>query len=392
MTPFDQLTVVSLEQAVAAPFATRQLADLGARVIKIERPGSGDFARGYDTTVHGLSSYFVWLNRTKESVTLDLKKPGGAEILDRLLSRADVFVQNVAPGAPDRLGTSPADLRSRYPRLIVCSVSGYGSSGPYATRKAYDLLVQSETGLLSLTGTEDAPAKVGISVADIAAGMYAYSGILTALLARASHGRGAIVDVSLFDALAEWMGAPAAYTEYGGSAPTRTGPHHASIAPYGPVTTADGQSAYIAIQNAREWTRLCADVLGQPELATDQRFTTNPLRVANRAALGEIIARRAGAMTTDEFTMRLDKAQIAWARMNTMQDFVAHPQLSARGRWSEVATPGGPVRVLAPPVAIDNEPATMGAVPALGAHTDGVLRELGFSDQAIAAWRAEGTI
>ena len=392
MTPFDQLTVVSLEQAVAAPFATRQLADLGARVIKIERPGIGDFARGYDTTVKGLSSYFVWLNRSKESVTLDLKKPGGAEILDRLLARADVFVQNVAPGASDRLGTSPADLRRRYPRLIVCSVSGYGASGPYASRKAYDLLVQSEAGLLSLTGTEDAPAKVGISVADIAAGMYAYSGILTALLARATHGRGAIVDVSLFDALAEWMSAPAMYTDYGGSAPTRTGPHHASIAPYGPVTTADGDSVYIAIQNAGEWTRLCADVFGRPELSTDQRFATNPLRVANRPALGEIIAGIAGAMTTDEFTTRLDAAQIAWARMNTMQEFVGHPQLSARGRWSEVGTPSGPVRALAPPVTIEDEPATMGPVPALGAHTGKVLRELGFSDQAIAAWRTEGTI
>ena len=392
MTPFDSLTVVSLEQAVAAPFATRQLADLGARVIKIERPGSGDFARGYDTTVKGLSSYFVWLNRSKESVTLDLKKPGGAEILDRLLARADVFVQNVAPGASDRLGTSPADLRRRYPRLIVCSVSGYGTSGPYASRKAYDLLVQSETGLLSLTGTEEAPAKVGISVADIAAGMYAYSGILAALLARATHGNGATVDVSLFDALAEWMGAPAAYTEYGGSAPARTGPHHASIAPYGPVVTADGDSVYIAIQNAREWTRLCADVFGQPELATDESFTTNPLRVANREALGEMISAMTGTMTTTAFTRRLDAAQIAWARMNTMQDFVAHPQLSARERWREVMTPAGPVRALTPPVAIDNESATMGPVPALGAHTDKVLRELGFSDQAIAAWHAEGTI
>ena len=392
MTPFDQLTVVSLEQAVAAPFATRQLADFGARVIKIERPGSGDFARGYDTTVKGLSSYFVWLNRSKESVTLDLKKPGGAEILDRLLARADVFVQNVAPGASDRLGTSPQDLRARYPKLIVCSVSGYGSSGPYASRKAYDLLVQSEVGLLSLTGSEDAPAKVGISVADIAAGMYAYSGILTALLARASHGRGAIVDVSLFDALAEWMGAPAAYTEYGGTAPARTGPHHASIAPYGPVTTSDGDAVYVAIQNAREWTRLCADVFERPELATDERFTTNPLRVVNRHALGEIIGSITSGLTAAELTRRLDRAQIAYARMNSVQNFLTHPQLSARDRWRDVATPAGPVRALAPPVTIDNEPATLGAVPALGEHTDRVLRELGFTDQAIAAWRTEGTI
>ena len=392
MVPFEQLVVVSLEQAVAAPFATRQLADLGARVIKIERPGGGDFARGYDTTVKGLSSYFVWLNRSKESVTLDLKKPGGAEILDALLSRADVFVQNVAPGAADRLGTSPAELRARYPRLILCTVSGYGTAGPYANRKAYDLLVQSEAGLLSLTGSENAPAKVGISVADIAAGMYAYSGILTALLARASHGRGAIVDVSLFDALGEWMGAPAAYTEYGGSAPNRTGPHHASIAPYGPVTSADNDSVYIAIQNAREWTRLCADVFGRPELSTDQRFATNPLRVSNRAALDGIIAGITGTLSTAELTRRLDQAQIAWARMNSMQDFVSHPQLTARDRWQEVATPAGPVRVLRPPVTIDNEPARLGPVPALGEHTDRVLRELGFRDEVIAAWRTEGTI
>ena len=392
MLPFDQLTVVSLEQAVAAPFATRQLADLGARVIKIERPGSGDFARGYDATVKGLSSYFVWLNRSKESVTVDLKRPGGAEILSKLLQRADVFVQNVAPGASDRLGTSPSELRARYPRLIICTVSGYGTAGPYATRKAYDLLIQSEAGLLSLTGSEEAPAKVGISVADIAAGMYAYSGILTALLGRASHGHGAVVDISLFDALSEWMGAPALYTAYGGSAPIRTGPHHASIAPYGPVTTGEGDSVYIAIQNAREWTRLCADVFGRPELATDQRFATNPLRVSNRAALDAIIAAAARAFSTSELTRRLDGAQIAWARMNSMEDFVTHPQLAARDRWQQVETPAGPVRVLRPPVTIDNEPAAPGPVPALGEHTDRVLRELGFSSEAIAAWRTEGTI
>jgi formyl-CoA transferase len=329
MSAFSNLTVVSLEQAVAAPFATRQLADLGARVIKIERPGVGDFARGYDATVKGLSSYFVWLNRSKESLTLDLKKPGGADILDRLLSRADVFVQNVAPGASDRLGTSPSDLRARYPRLIVCTVSGYGTTGPYASRKAYDLLVQSEAGLLSLTGSEDAPAKVGISVADIAAGMYAYSGILTALLARASHGRGATVDVSLFDALAEWMSAPAAYTQYGGSAPSRTGPHHASIAPYGPVATKDGEAVYIAIQNAREWTRLCAEVLGLPDLATDPRFATNPLRVANRTALDGVIGPCVqGSMTSSQLITKLEAANIAYARMNSMADFIAHPPTS----------------------------------------------------------------
>ena len=392
MQPFDGLMVVSLEQAVAAPFATRHLADLGARVIKIERPGTGDFARAYDTTVRGQSSYFVWLNRSKESLTLDLKKPGGADILDRLLARADVFVQNVAPGAAGRLGTAPADLRARYPRLIICSVSGYGSSGPYAGRKAYDLLVQSEVGLLSLTGSEAEPAKVGISAADIAAGMYAYSGILAALYARASHGRGAVLDVSLFDALAEWMSAPAAYTAYGGSAPPRSGPHHASIAPYGPVTTRDDEAVYLAIQNASEWTRLCTDVLRQPDLAADARFNTNPLRVANRDALDRAIAAVAGGLTTGELVARLDAAGIAYARMNSMAAFVAHPQLSARGRWRDIDSPGGPIRVLVPPVAMDDEQPRMGAVPALGEHTDAILQELGFGAGAIAAWRAEGTI
>ena len=392
VAPLAGITVVSLEQAVAAPFATRHLADLGARVIKIERPGTGDFARGYDTTVNGLSSYFVWLNRSKESLTLDLKKPGAADVLDALLARADVFVQNVAPGAADRLGTAPADLRLRYPKMIVCSVSGYGSTGPYADRKAYDLLVQSEVGLLSLTGSEDAPAKVGISVADIAAGMYAFSGILTALYARASSGRGAIVDVSLFDALAEWMGAPAAYTAYGGSSPPRSGPHHASIAPYGPVTTKDGDAVYIAIQNAREWMRLCAEVLERRELATDERFATNPQRVTHRAALDAAIARVAGSLTSAELIARLDAAKIAYARMNSMADFLAHPQLSARGRWRDVETPAGPIRMLVPPVRIDENDPQMGAVPALGEHTNAILEELGFSAETIAAWRTEGTI
>jgi len=392
MTPFDQLTVVSLEQAVAAPFATRQLADLGARVIKIERPGTGDFARAYDTTVNGLSSYFVWLNRSKESLTLDVKRPGGAEILGKLLARADVFVQNVGPGAADRLGTAPAGLRARYPRLIVCSVSGYGTSGPYASRKAYDLLVQSEVGLLSLTGFEDAPAKVGISVADIAAGMYAYSGVLAALLARASTGNGSTVDVSLFDALAEWMGAPAAYAAYGGSAPPRTGPHHASIAPYGPVTTRDNEAIYIAIQNPGEWTRFCADVLGRPRVATDERFATNPLRVENRRALDTVIENIVERLTSAELIWRLDKAGIAYARMNSMTEFLTHPQLESRGRWHQVGTPAGPIRALAPPVSINNEDPRMGPIPALGAHTDAILRELGYDEAAAAALRAEGTI
>jgi len=392
MQPFDKLTVVSLEQAVAAPFATRQLADLGARVIKIERPGAGDFARSYDTTVKGQSSYFVWLNRSKESLTLDLKKPGAVDILDTLLARADVFVQNVAPGAADRLGTASDDLRERYPTLIVCSVSGYGTAGPFANRKAYDLLVQSEVGLLSLTGTEDAPAKVGISVADVAAGMYAFSGILAALYARAASGHGSTVEVSLFDALAEWMGAPAAYTEYGGSPPPRSGPQHASIAPYGPVATKDAERVYLAVQNAGEWTRFCADVLKRPELATDARFATNPLRVRHREALDAAMAPIIRGLTTFELIERLDAAQIAHARMSSMADFIAHPQLKARRRWRDIDTPAGAVRALEPPIGIDGRPARMGAVPALGQHTDAILHELGFSAAAIAAWRAEGTI
>ena len=391
MLPLADLTVVSLEQAVAAPFATRQLADLGARVIKIERPGGGDFARGYDTTVKGLSSYFVWLNRSKESMTVDLKRPGGAMILDRLLARADVFVQNVAPGAADRLGTAPDGLRERFPQLIVGSVSGYGTSGPYAGRKAYDLLIQSETGLLSVTGHADDPARAGISVADIAAGMYAYSGILAALLARASHGRGALVEVSLFDALGEWMSAPAYYTKYGGQAPARSGPYHASIAPYGPVKTKDG-TVFLGVQNHAEWIRLCTNVLNRPDLIEDARFATNPARVAHRDALDAEIAGATTAWLTSDLVARLDASQIAHARISTMQDFVAHPQLLARGRWRDIGSPAGPIQALAPPVQIDDLEPAMGAVPALGAHTDAILGELNFSREEIAAWRNEGTI
>jgi formyl-CoA transferase len=390
--PLDGITVVSVEQAVAAPFATRQLADLGARVIKIERPGAGDFARAYDSTVKGLSSYFVWLNRSKESITLNLKTDGGRAILDRLLARADVFVQNVAPGAPGRLGTAPADLRKRFPTLIVCSITGYGTSGPYANRKAYDLLVQSEVGLVSLTGTPEQPSRAGISVADIAAGMYAYSGVLTALFTRATSGEATALEVSLFDALGEWMGAPAYYAAYGGSAPARSGPHHASIAPYGPVTTRDGDEIFVAVQNAGEWTRLCGRVLERPGLATDERFRTNPQRVANRAALDVAIAEAVRALTTVELVARLDAAGIAHARMSTMPDFVDHPQLLERDRWREIGSPAGPLRAMLPPVRIDGAEARMGAVPELGAHTDAVLQELGFDAAAIAAWRAEGTI
>jgi itaconate CoA-transferase len=392
MRPLEGITVVSLEQAVAAPFATRQLADLGARVIKIERPDGGDFARGYDATVNGLSSYFVWLNRGKESLTLDLKRPEGADILERLIARADVVVQNLAPGAADRLGAAPADLRRRHPRLIVCSVSGYGSEGPYAAKKAYDMLVQAEVGLIAITGTPDAPAKVGISVADIAAGMYAYSTILAALLARGRTGEGAAIDVSLFDALAEWMSAPAYYTKYGGTAPGRTGANHASIAPYGPFQTGDGREVFLAIQNAREWERFCADVLNRPELAADERFRTNAGRVRHRAALHEEIGRVASRLTADDLVARLEAARIAYARMNSVAEFLDHPQLTARHRWSTIGTPAGPVSALQPPAAMSGVNWSMGAVPALGEHTDAILAELGFSPATAAEWRKERVI
>jgi itaconate CoA-transferase len=390
--PLSGLTVVSIEQAVAAPFATRQLADLGARVIKIERPDGGDFARSFDTTVRGLSSYFVWLNRSKESLTLDLKRPGAETVLDRLCGRADVFVQNLAPGAAARLGTAPADLRARYPRLIVCNVSGYGTSGPYANKKAYDLLVQSEVGLISITGPPETPSRVGISVADIAAGMYAYSGILTALLARTTTGRGATVEVSLFDALAEWMAAAAYYTSYGGSPPPRSGADHASIAPYGPFAGRDGQQVYLGLQNAREWTRFCAVVLRQPALADDERFRSNALRVQNRRALSTEIDAVFESLTAAEIMQRLDAAQIAYARMNSVDEFVAHPQLTARNRWRLVDSPAGAVRALVPPVMLDDLEPVMGAVPSLGEHSQAILAELGFDDATIARWREEGTV
>jgi crotonobetainyl-CoA:carnitine CoA-transferase CaiB-like acyl-CoA transferase len=390
--PLEGIVVVAVEQAVAAPFATRQLADLGARVIKIERPDTGDFARSYDTTVNGLSSYFVWLNRSKESLTLDLKQPNAREVLERLLERADVFVENLAPGAADRLGMASNGLHERYPRLIVCSVSGYGTSGPYASKKAYDLLVQSEVGLISLTGTESHASKVGISVADIAAGMYAYSGILTALLARASGGRGSILKVSLFDALAEWMSAPAYYTAYGGSAPRRTGAHHASIAPYGPYETRDGGPVYLAIQNSREWARFCVDVLRRAELTDDARFRTNRDRVQHRQVLDAAIAAVFGELTASDAIARLEQAGIANARLASIEDFAGHPQFRSRNRWREIGSPAGPLRALLPPVEMTDVAPVMGGVPSLGQHTDAILAELGFNADIIGGWRREGTI
>jgi itaconate CoA-transferase len=391
MRPLEGITVITLEQAIAAPFATRQLADLGARVIKVERPDVGDFARAYDTTVRGMSSHFVWANRSKESLTLDLKQPPAREILDRLLAKADVFVQNLAPGACDRLGLGTIELRSRYTSLIVCNLSGYGSTGPYRDRKAYDLLIQSEAALVSVTGTPETPSKVGVSIADIAAAMYAYSGILTALLVRKQTGEGAALEVSMFEALSEWMGYAAYYTAYGGCAPPRAGAKHAAIAPYGPFNSSEGKIIYLAVQNEREWRSFCEKVLRRPEVATDQRFDSNSKRVQNRGELEQMIHDSFRQLATGRIIERLEAAQIAYARLNSVEEFLDHPQLRARERWRQIESPVGPLQALLPPVTIDNMEPVMGAVPGLGQHTDAILKELGFDAAAITAWR-EGKI
>ena len=371
--PLAGLLVVSLEQAVAAPFATRQLADLGARVIKIER-AAGDFARGYDTTVRGMSSYFVWLNRGKESVVLDLKSEQGVALMRTLVGRADVFVQNLAPGAVERLGLGAEDALALNPRLVHTSISGYGRGGGYEQKKAYDLLVQCETGLLSVTGTEEAPAKVGISVADVAAGMYAYSGILAALLHRATTGLGDVLEVSMLEALGEWLSQPYFFAEYGGAPPARHGAQHASIAPYGPFPTSDG-TVFFGVQNEREWASFCTVVLRQPALADDPRFAGNTQRVRNRPGLHAAIAAVLGELSAAEATARLDAASVANARLRTMADFSAHPQLADRDRWRDVDSPVGPLRSLLPPVSSRETTVAMGPVPGLGQHTDAVLAE-----------------
>ncbi|MEV0692144.1 CaiB/BaiF CoA-transferase family protein [Streptomyces sp. NPDC050388] len=390
--PLSGVTVVSLEQAVAAPYATRQLADLGARVIKVERPGGGDFAGRYDTTVHGHSSYFVWLNRSKDSLTLNLKDPRGREILHRLLAGADVFVQNLAPGAAGRLGLGTDELVRRHPRLIPCTVSGYGTTGPWADRKAYDLLVQCQTGLVSLTGTPDGTARTGISVADIAAGMYAYSGVLTALYTRATTGTVHPVEVSLFEALAEWMGQPAYYTRHGGTQPPRLGTQHATIAPYGTYPAADGREVLFSIQNEREWAALCAEFLGRPELAEDPRFVTGSARVAHREELDAVIAERCARSDAGELLEELEAAGIACAGVNDVAAFLDHPVLAARDRWREVAVPGATVQALLPPADLAGLPPRMDPVPAVGEHTEAILTELGHSPADIDALRADEVV
>ncbi|WP_328634972.1 CaiB/BaiF CoA transferase family protein [Streptomyces sp. NBC_00356] len=390
--PLSGITVVSLEQAVAAPFATRQLADLGARVIKVERPDGGDFARRYDSTVHGESSYFVWLNRGKESLTLDVKSPAGREVLDELLADADVFVQNLGPGAAARLGLDAATLADKYPRLIPCTVSGYGTSGPWADRKAYDMLVQCQTGLVSLTGTAREAARAGVSIADIAAGMYAYTGILTALFTRATTGVARAVEVSLFEALAEWMGQPANYTRYGGTQPPRIGTQHATIAPYGAYTARDGKQILISVQNEREWRALCEQFLKRPELTADPRFATGSDRVAHRDELNVLIAERFQECAGADAAEALDAAGIANAGVNDVAEFLDHPVLAGRGRWHEVGTPGGPVQALRPPADLAGIDPRMDPVPALGEHTERLLEERGRTAEQIADLRAAGAI
>jgi len=381
MRPLEGVTVVSIEQAVAAPFATRQLADAGARVIKVERPGPGDFAREYDETVRGMSSHFVWLNRSKESVALDLKTEHGREVMQRLVANADVFVQNLAPGAAGRLGLGADQLHETHPGLIHCSISGYGEGGPYTDKKAYDLLVQCEAGLLSVTGSPEASAKAGISIADIAAGMYAYTGILTALIRRNIAQRGATIEISMLEALAEWMGFPMYYAVYGGTPPPRTGASHAAIAPYGPFSCQDGKLVFIGIQNQREWAVFCESVLRRPELAADPRFSSNSRRVTHRTDLTEEINLIFHTMASEEVVSRLDAANIANARLRDMFELAEHPQLEARGRWAEVDSPVGSLRTLIPPATLDGDEPVMGRIPEPGEHTAAVLAELGISEE-----------
>ncbi|MFJ2677429.1 MULTISPECIES: CaiB/BaiF CoA transferase family protein [Pseudomonas] len=392
--PLDGITVVSLEHAIAAPFCTRQLADLGARVIKVERPGTGDFARGYDQRVNGLASHFVWTNRSKESLTLDLKQDSATEVLDSLLATADVLVQNLAPGAAARMGLSFEALHQRFPRLIVCDISGYGAGGPYEKKKAYDLLIQSEGGFLSVTGGpgEEEMAKAGCSIADIAAGMYAYTGILSALLLRGRTGEGSHLDVSMLESLVEWMNYPMYYAYNGSPPPPRAGAAHATIYPYGPFPIGDGTTVMLGLQNEREWRLFCDKVLLTPELAKDERFSANFKRVENRQALRALIVESFSTLNFDAVFDRLEHAQIANARVNDMQGVWDHPQLQARDRWREVETSAGTVPSLIPPGSNSAFEPRMDAVPGLGQHTEQVLRELGLDTDRIELMRAAGAI
>ncbi len=391
MLPLEGINVVSLEHAIAAPFATRQLADLGARVIKIERPGVGDFARNYDTRVNGMASHFVWTNRSKESLTLDVKHLKGAVILHKLVADADVVVQNLAPGAAARLGLGYEALSKKNPRIIVCNISGYGTGGPDEQRKAYDLLIQSEAGFVTTTGTPENPSKAGISIADISAGMYAYSNILAAIIQRGKTGKGCEIDLSMLDAMTEWMSYPLYYAYDGAEPPARAGASHATIFPYGPFVVGDGHTVILGLQNEREWKTFCEIVLKAPDLVSDSRFSSNSLRAESKVALTQIITTSFADCTAEQVIKRLDQAGIANAKMNEMRDIWNHAQLEARNRWRKIDTPVGRIPALLPPGGIGTEP-RMDAVPALGEHTASLLAEIGYSEDDIAALQKEKVI
>jgi itaconate CoA-transferase len=390
--PLSGVTVVALEQAVAAPLATRHLADLGARVLKVERPDGGDFARGYDTSVNGMASHFVWLNRGKESVALDLKSPGGRQVVADLVATADVFLQNLAPGSADRLGLGAADLRARHSRLVTVDMSGYGISGPYRDRRAYDMLIQCEAGLVAATGAGNSKTKAGLPASDIAAGMYALSATLAALVGRAVSGQGAAIEISMLEATAEWMGYQLYHTQGTGQPPRRMGLAHPSVAPYGAFPAQDGVDVVIGVQNDREWVRFAEGFLGRPDLATDPEWATNVARVRHRETVDALVAAHTARLPADQLVACLDAVGVATGRVNDIGDVLAHPQLAARDRWRQVDTPSGAVRGLLPPFTVAGVELPMGAVPDLGEHTEAVLGELGYSAARIEALRREGAI